>query len=290
MQAARSGPLAQDRPRTPRSACTFDSPSESEVQDTRSAHPLRETRQSNDPGRRPRKAFSEGVPRTATPGAAATGLSVVPVTLDSMTAEPIERQPSFDAAGYLMRVRRSADLSQRDLASRIGVSQPTLARWETGASSPRLQELVTVLRCAGLHLQVVDADGSVVEPFGADGARDNRGRRYPAHLDVFPQDLRPPDPWWGAPSNLRPSPGWCVRRSYRDLLRADAPTQADHPTGEELQDRAEQITRREAEQRAERSAALRARRTPRPEPEPCFCPDRCYEVGLCVPECECRCD
>ncbi|WP_446666640.1 helix-turn-helix domain-containing protein [Flexivirga sp. B27] len=219
-----------------------------------------------------------------------------------MSTEPSEPTPQsshafdqplddpFDVAGYLMRARRSADLSQRELSAMIGVSQSALGRWEAGTSSPRLGEFVAALACAHLRLQVVDEHGAAVQPFGRDGVRDNAGRRYPAHLDVLPPDLRTPDPWWGAPSNLKPSPGWCVQRRSRDLLRNRTPPSADHPTGQELTIRAAHLARREAERRAEQSAAIRARRSPRPEPEPCFCPERCIEVGLCVPECECRCD
>ena len=95
----------------------------------------------------------------------------------------------LDIARYVARVRRIADLSQRELAQRLGVGPATVGRWESGGSMA-VDVLERVLGLAGLRLQVVDESGQVVPPFGSDAVRDNAGRRFPAHLDVVPPDGR----------------------------------------------------------------------------------------------------
>lgn len=61
--------------------------------------------------------------------------------------------------GLVRRARRTADLSQRDLAAALGVSQSMVARWETGRSVPCLALLARLLRLAGLRL-VVEVAGA----------------------------------------------------------------------------------------------------------------------------------
>lgn len=57
--------------------------------------------------------------------------------------------PSTVGPGLVRRARRAADLSQRDLAARLGVSQSTVARWETGQSSPTLYLVEQMLALSG---------------------------------------------------------------------------------------------------------------------------------------------
>src|SRR5690606_38591507 len=65
-----------------------------------------------------------------------------------------------------------------------------VARWETGRTSPAINTVLTMLRRAGLELKVHGPNGSVVEPMRDDGARDRRGRRHPAHVDLTAKA------WW----------------------------------------------------------------------------------------------
>lgn len=54
--------------------------------------------------------------------------------------------------GHVVRAaRREAGLTQRELAERVGTTQSAVARWETGAESPRLDTLSALLRACGVE-------------------------------------------------------------------------------------------------------------------------------------------
>ena len=178
-------------------------------------------------------------------------------------------------AGYVARVRRMADLSQRELAQEAGVGQATVARWESGGSIS-VDALMRVLQLGGLSLQVVDEHGDIVPPFCSDAVRDNAGRRFPAHLDVVAPDQRPLNRGAG-PRYDRPEPkGWYALRPERDRAgAAGAPRPADHPTVTQLSEH----------------AAQRRARTPVLEPLPeCECPDACFDQPTCTAGCRCQCE
>ena len=57
--------------------------------------------------------------------------------------------------GYLiLKARASAGLTQQGLAERIGSSQPTVARWESGAQLPSVRSLSRIAEATGFHLTV----------------------------------------------------------------------------------------------------------------------------------------
>ncbi|MBI3648597.1 MAG: helix-turn-helix transcriptional regulator [Actinobacteria bacterium] len=58
----------------------------------------------------------------------------------------------MDAAGTLREARRLAGFSQRALAGRAGVPQPTVARIESGAVVPRVDTLDKLLAVCGRAL------------------------------------------------------------------------------------------------------------------------------------------
>ena len=73
---------------------------------------------------------------------------------------------AYDAArrdagvGYLiLRARAAAGLTQEQLASRIGTSQPTIARWESGSQLPSVRSLTRVAAATGVELRVGFRDG-----------------------------------------------------------------------------------------------------------------------------------
>jgi hypothetical protein len=57
-----------------------------------------------------------------------------------------------EAGELITEARRAAGLTQAELARRAGTSQPMVARYETGVSSPTVGTLRRVLRAAGQEL------------------------------------------------------------------------------------------------------------------------------------------
>lgn len=186
----------------------------------------------------------------------------------------------FDGARFIVRARRVADLSQRELADSIGVSRATIGRLESGAARVDTGTLSVILARAGLRLVVVDSEGVEVAPIPVDVLRDHADRRFPGHLDARPPQDEPSDrvhPRRGAPEPL----GWYHQRPTRARRRVRTGTPVDHPTVSGL---------RASRQAAywEGVAAAEARRAAAPEPD-CACFDACFERA-CLPECPCQCE
>ncbi|ADU46942.1 helix-turn-helix domain-containing protein [Intrasporangium calvum] len=188
--------------------------------------------------------------------------------------------PAFDASAHVTRARRRADLSQRELAARLGVSQSVVNRWE-GGSPMSVNRLVTILALAGLRLCVVDGSGRQVDPTPSDVVRDNAGRRFPSHLDVDPPERVPAERVL-MPRRDRPDPrGWYRLRDKRDARRLSEGAPTDHPTvSGELSRRLDEVRRQRLRARA------RAREEALPE---CECLDGCFELA-CLPGCSCQCE
>lgn len=55
--------------------------------------------------------------------------------------------------GYLiLKARAAAELSQSQLAKKIGTSQPMIARWESGAQLPSVRSLIRIAEATGFDL------------------------------------------------------------------------------------------------------------------------------------------
>ena len=67
------------------------------------------------------------------------------------------------ASTILREARRSAGLTQRELADRAGVPQPALSRIERGHASPRFDTLDRLLRGCGKELELVERPGLGVD-------------------------------------------------------------------------------------------------------------------------------
>lgn len=186
-----------------------------------------------------------------------------------------------DVVGRLVvRARRHADLSQRDLASLVGVAASSIARLESAGGLPSLGVLSRILEACGLRLAAVDGDGQEVLPAPAGLVRDNAGRRFPAHLDVDPPDQVPFELIVKPRHDRPPAKGWFHHRPERDRIAGQFPWRtrpADHPTTAELA-----LRRR-----------LMAGRQPRVDPVPevidCRCLDECFELA-CIGPCPCQCE
>ncbi|MCW3019126.1 MAG: transcriptional regulator, family [Solirubrobacterales bacterium] len=63
-------------------------------------------------------------------------------------------KPVEEPADLLVAGRRRAGLSQEQLADRLGRTQSTIARWESGYQRPPLESVVEALHACGLELTV----------------------------------------------------------------------------------------------------------------------------------------
>ena len=67
--------------------------------------------------------------------------------------------PLDEGAAPLVRgMRERAGLTQRELAERLGTTQPAVSRWERGREEPRWSSLTAIARACGLTGSVVVDD------------------------------------------------------------------------------------------------------------------------------------
>ncbi|MGY1679611.1 helix-turn-helix domain-containing protein [Geodermatophilus sp. SYSU D01176] len=205
----------------------------------------------------------------------------------------------FDLCGVLRRIRRTADLSQRELASAAGLSVSAVAHVEAGTRDLPSRALARAAELAGLRLTLLDADGREVPGMQPDGARDATRRRLPAHLDTEHTD-EVADRWSDRRDRRQPWFTFGLDRAARDRQRArvgtpddhDVPVAGDSPAERRAQ-RQEAARRRAAEERDRRRATAR---DPVDDALTCTCPPECDEVddGSGPPRhaaaCPCGCD
>jgi len=63
--------------------------------------------------------------------------------------------PEFAVASMLIEARTSAKLSQAQLAKKMGTSQSTIARLESGAAKPSFSTLERFAEATGMRMRVV---------------------------------------------------------------------------------------------------------------------------------------
>jgi transcriptional regulator with XRE-family HTH domain len=63
-------------------------------------------------------------------------------------------EAEFAIASILIEARTKAHLSQQELATRMGTSQSTIARLESGASKPTLSTLERIAKATGTKVRV----------------------------------------------------------------------------------------------------------------------------------------
>src|SRR3954447_1421931 len=106
--------------------------------------------------------------------------------------DPVDTGHGRGIGALLRRIRRTADLSQRQLADGLGVARSTVARAETGERDLPATVLARAAELAGLRLALGDGTGAEVAGMDPDAIRDAGGRHFPAHLDPRHGDI-----WWG---------------------------------------------------------------------------------------------
>ena len=212
-------------------------------------------------------------------------------------------------AGLVRRIRRTADLSQRELARALGVAASTVARAENGARDLPASVLARAASLAGLRLALLDAAGTEMPGMDPRAVTDRAGRHFPAHLDTRHGDQ---DWWHGSERYSRTRPWYTYDRDRgaRDRLRAELGRSADHQVRQPGDGP-------EARARARRDAAWAARaaedrrwteeRGRRGFPDAwaptCTCPAGCDDLLFAsspltarenavphVDDCACRCD
>jgi transcriptional regulator with XRE-family HTH domain len=203
-----------------------------------------------------------------------------------------------ELSGLLRRLRRTADMSQREFAAACEVSQSVIAQAESGRRGLTVSLLARAAAVAGLRLALVDAEGAEVRPMDDGAVRDMGLRRFPAHLDTRYSE----EDWWhGQERYSRPQPWYTfdrcrdLRDRYRGLFGVPEDHQLPRP-GDSPADRKAARGREIARRRAEEREQERGGRPIVIPPWICDCPPRCAELEdwagppKHADDCSCRCD
>ncbi len=70
----------------------------------------------------------------------------------------------MDAGQLIVEARKRAEITQTELASRMGTHQSVVARWETGKTQPTLETVVRAVEAAGLELTVTISGSDPSQP------------------------------------------------------------------------------------------------------------------------------
>ena len=206
----------------------------------------------------------------------------------------------FDLPGALRRVRRSADMSQREVAAAAGISASAVAKAESGTRDLPTSLLARIAEVAALRLALVDGNGRELGPMSDVAVRDTSGRRFPAHLDTRYGD----EGWWHGPDrHYRTQPRYTFDRcrDLRDQTRERVGTPEDHQRpkpGDSPKQRAEVRSRaRWAARTAERERRFLAGEfADDREAFSCTCPAECDDLDdrsgkpVHADDCRCHCD
>ncbi len=106
---------------------------------------------------------------------------------------------SVDGGQFVREARRRAGLTQRQLALRAGVTQPTIARIESGEVAASFERILDLVRAAGFDLDVhvvpVDEDVAAMAEANLRRTPDERLDGLLAALDLYEagREARSPD-------------------------------------------------------------------------------------------------
>lgn len=205
-----------------------------------------------------------------------------------------------DVPGLVRRIRRAADLSQRELADRLGLSKSTIAAIEAGTRDIRVAVLSAAAEAAGMRLALLDQQGREVTAMHPGAVRDRGGRRFPAHLDTVLGDDRATR-WEHRPGRRRPTYTFGRRSPWEDAASRTEDRPADHLLPQPGDDPAERAAARRlahlVERRAERERRFLAGELRRQDDDwTCTCPPECDELDdwsgrpVHAAHCPCSCD
>lgn len=62
--------------------------------------------------------------------------------------------PRYEIVELLKTARKAQDITQEDLAERVGTKKSNISRFESGRYNPSLDFLIKVSNCLGLQLQI----------------------------------------------------------------------------------------------------------------------------------------
>ncbi len=81
-----------------------------------------------------------------------------------------EQQSIREFSSTLIRARLAAGISQAELARRIGVRQPMIARLEAGMQTPKIDTLVRLAKALGVDFTITAGDTIKAAPHKAEAA------------------------------------------------------------------------------------------------------------------------
>lgn len=206
-----------------------------------------------------------------------------------------------DVSALLRRIRRTADLSQRELAAGIGTSKSVIAAAEAGTRGLDVGILDAAAALAGLRLALLDAQGDEVPGMHPGAVRDRSGRRFPAHLDTMLSERRA-SRWAHRPRLRQPTYTFDRRVAWEDPERRSQDRPDDHLLPQPGDAPEERADARAAAARQRRQEELRGQLAsdelpPRPGPPlDCSCPAACDELDdwsgrpVHADSCPCSCD
>lgn len=87
-----------------------------------------------------------------------------------------ELQPEYELKKAIVKARVEEGITQAELAKRMGVKQPAVARMETGPFDPRLTTLCKLAAALGVRFEI-GADGLRVVPSEKKAAARQRSQR-----------------------------------------------------------------------------------------------------------------
>ena len=100
---------------------------------------------------------------------------------------------NIEIANRLLTLRKQFNLSQEDLAARLGISRQAVSRWERAEASPDTDNLIALSKLYNVSvdsLLAMDADSEENLSFQANG---NNGSQKQDEADMPSTDIRPND-------------------------------------------------------------------------------------------------